>query len=351
MLAQNEAVRRRFAIGMIRLRGVKRTKRDKAKYGQGQTQADLKLINPVRTQPSTARVIDSIPPMKPNRGILFALLAAIFFGASAPFAKALLGDSSPQAMAGMLYLGSGLGLAMVRALKLPILRSETRLNGSDLPWLAATIVFGGGLAPLLLMTGLQRTAASTASLLLNLEAVFTALLAWMIFREKFSPRVAMGMIAVVAGGAILSWQGRTDWAGLSGPLLIAGACLSWGIDNNLTQKISDSDPLQITMIKGLAAGSVNAIIAFMLGARLPPLDHVALAAMLGFIGYGVSLVLFVFALRAIGTTRTIAYFSVAPFVGTLVGIAVFHDPVTMSLLLSGTLMAIGVWITTTAKKA
>ena len=126
--------------------------------------------------------------------------------------------------------------------------------------------------------------------------------------------------------------------------------MSWGADNNLTEKISDSDPLQITMIKGLAAGSVNAVIALLLGAQLPGIDRILLAGVLGFLGYGVSLVCFVFALRAIGTTRTIAVFSVAPFIGTIVGIAVFHEPVTRSLLLSGSLMAAGVWVTTTAKK-
>ena len=289
--------------------------------------------------------------MTKTPGIFFALIAAVLFGASAPFAKALLGGSSPQAMAGMLYLGSGIGLAIVRAFRLPVLRSEARLKRKDLPWLAGTVFFGGGLAPLLLMTGLQRTPASTGSLLLNLEAVFTAVIAWLIFREKFSARVALGMAAVVAGGMLLSWQGRADWTGISGPLLIAGACMSWGADNNLTEKISDSDPLQITMIKGLAAGSVNAVIALLLGAQLPGFERILLAGLLGFLGYGVSLVCFVFALRAIGTTRTIAVFSVAPFIGTIVGIAVFNEPVTRSLLLSGALMAVGVWITTTARKA
>lgn len=288
--------------------------------------------------------------MNKSPGILFALIAAVLFGASAPFAKALLGDSSPQAMAGMLYLGSGLGLALVRALRLPVLRSEARLQRKDLPWLAGTVLFGGGLAPLLLMSGLQRTPASTGSLLLNLEVVFTAGIAWIVFREKFSVRVAIGMAAVVAGGIMLSWHGRADWTGIAGPLFIAAACMSWGADNNLTEKISDRDPLQITMIKGLAAGTVNALIALLLGAQLPGIERIAVAGILGFLGYGVSLVCFVFALRAIGTTRTIAVFSVAPFIGTIVGIAVFKEPVTSSLVFSGALMAIGVWITTTARK-
>jgi drug/metabolite transporter (DMT)-like permease len=197
------------------------------------------------------------------------------------------------------------------------------------------------------MNGLQRAPASTVSLLLNLEVVFTAGLAWLVFRERFASRVALGMLAILAGSGILSWQGRAGASGLAGPLLVAGACLAWAVDNNLTQRISGSDPLQITMLKGLVAGSVNLALAAILHSAWPSPLHVTLAAIVGFLGYGVSLVLFVYSLRAVGTTRTIAVFSVAPFMGSVVSVIMFGEPVTPSLVVAGALMAVGVWITTT----
>jgi len=286
-----------------------------------------------------------------ERGTLAALIAAALFGASAPFAKRLLVGSSPQTLAGLLYVGSGVGLLVLRSLRLATLRSEKSLQRKDLPWLAGAILAGGGLAPVLLMNGLQRTPASAASLLLNLEAVFTAALAWLLFRERFASRVALGMVAILAGSGILSVQGRADTSGIMGPLLVAAACLAWAVDNNLTQRISASDPLQITMLKGLVAGSVNLGLASILHSAWPSPLHVTLAVVLGFLGYGVSLVLFVFSLRAVGTTRTIAVFSVAPFIGTVVSVIAFGDPVTPSLVVAGTLMAVGVWITTTQPRA
>lgn len=282
-----------------------------------------------------------------ERGTLVALIAAALFGASAPFAKKLLGSSSPQGMAGLLYLGSGMGLLLLQSLRLRSLSNEKSLLRKDLPWLAGAIIAGGGLAPVLLMNGLQRTPASAASLLLNLESVFTAILAWVLFRERFSSRVALGIVAIVAGSGILSWQGRAETSGILGPMLVAAACLAWAVDNNLTERISGSDPMQITMLKGLVAGSVNLGLALILHSAWPSPLHMTFAAVLGFLGYGVSLVLFVYSLRAIGTTRTIAAFSVAPFIGTIVSVIAFGDRVTPSLLAAGALMALGVWITTT----
>jgi drug/metabolite transporter (DMT)-like permease len=196
----------------------------------------------------------------------------------------------------------------------------------------------------LLLVGLTRTPASAASLLLNLEGVFTALLAWFVFRENFDRRIALGMLAIVTGGVVLSWSGRLEWGGLGGPLAVAGACVCWAVDNNVTQKGSAGDPVQVAMLKGLVAGTVNLLIALVLGATVPASARVAGALVLGLLGYGVSLVLFILALRSLGTARTGAYFSVAPFVGAAVAVAVFHEPVTVPLLLAGALMALGVWL-------
>ncbi len=189
---------------------------------------------------------------RPTLGIQSALLAALLFGVSTPLAKGLLAAVSPQVLAGLLYLGSGLGLGTLWLWRRRRGTSgQADLTARDIPWLAGAIGFGGLLGPLLLLIGLTHTPASAASLLLNLEGVFTAVLAWMAFRENVDRRIAAGMLAIVAGGALLAWQGRLEWGGLGGPSAIAGACLCWAIDNNLTQKVSASDPLQIAGIKGV----------------------------------------------------------------------------------------------------
>jgi drug/metabolite transporter (DMT)-like permease len=285
--------------------------------------------------------------MTDRRGVSYALLAAILFGASAPAAKALLLETSPQLLAGLLYAGSGVGLAIVTLATARRGRrdiTEARIGGRDIPWLAAAILCGGVIGPVLLMIGLTRTPASSASLLLNLEGVFTAAIGWFVFHENVDHRIAFGMLAIILGGVVLSWGGRADFAGLRGPLAIAGACLCWGIDNNLTQKVSGSDPIQIAMVKGLAAGSVNLAIALSLGARLPAASTLGAGMLLGFMSYGVSLALFVLALRHLGTARTGAYFSLAPFVGALVATVGWRERVTPLLVAGAGCMAVGVWL-------
>lgn len=277
------------------------------------------------------------------RGVALAFGAAVLFGLSAPFAKLLLRGAHPQLLAGLLYLGSGAGLSIVWLVRRRATR-EAPLTRTDAPWLAGAIGFGGVLGPVLLLIGLTKTPASAASLLLNLEGVLTALLAWFVFRENFDRRIALGMVAIIAGGAVLSWSGRLEWGGLGGPLAVAGACLCWAVDNNVTQKVSAGDPVQVATLKGLAAGTVNVLIALGLGTAWPEAARVGGALVLGFLSYGVSLVLFVFALRLLGTARTGAYFSIAPFVGAAIAIAVFREPLTISLLIAGALMALGVWL-------
>ncbi len=279
------------------------------------------------------------------RGVLIALSAAMLFGVSAPIAKLLLRDQTPQLLAGLLYAGSGLGLFLVWLLQRSRKKSaEAALTWRDARWLAGAIVAGGIMGPVLLMTGLSQTPASAASLLLNLEGVFTALLAWFVFRENFDKRIAVGMAAILAGGLVVSWEGRLAWGSAVGPLLVAAACLSWAIDNNLTQKVSGGDPVQIAMIKGLVAGTVNTVIALSLGAHFSGGRQIAAAMVLGFLSYGVSLVFFVLALRQLGTARTGAYFSTAPFVGAVVSLLVFRERPTIALLIAATLMGIGVWL-------
>lgn len=273
-------------------------------------------------------------------GVLPAMLAALLFGAGTPLAKLLLGSVSPWLLASLLYLGSGLGLALYRRL---VRAPAVRLPRSEAPWLIGAIVAGGVAGPVLLMLGLTGMPASGASLLLNAESVFTALLAWFVFKEHFDWRIALGMVAIVAGAAVLSWPGEARFAGIWPALAILGACLAWGIDNNLTRKVSLTDAGWIASVKGLAAGFVNLGLAFALGASLPPWPSAAGAMGVGFLAYGVSLALFVVSLRHLGAARTGAYFSVAPFFGAILAITL-GEPVTLQLLVAAALMAIGVWL-------
>lgn len=272
------------------------------------------------------------------------MLAAALFGASVPAAKLLIGAVDPAVLAGLFYLGSGLGLAAWRILRPTLGIAEASLARADLPWLAGAVAAGGVAGPLLLMFGLARTDASTASLLLTLEGVATALIAWFVFRENFDRRIALGMALIVAGALVLAWQGAIVLDELYGPLAIAAACLAWGIDNNLTRKVSLADPVQIAMVKGLAAGPVNLALGIWAGGALPPLSGAAAALAVGVFGYGVSLVLFVLALRHLGTARAGAYFSTAPFLGAVAALAVLAEPVTARLAAAGLLMGIGVWL-------
>jgi drug/metabolite transporter (DMT)-like permease len=196
----------------------------------------------------------------------------------------------------------------------------------------------------LLLFGLARTDASTTSLLLTLEGAATALLAWFMFHENFDRRIVLGMLCLLAGAAILSWTGAPTFDNVIGPLAIAGACVAWGLDNNLTRKISLADPLQIVLLKGIVAGPINLALGLWAGGTTPPQTSAALAGVVGFLGYGVSLVLFVHALRDLGTARTAAYFSTAPFFGAAAAVLVLNEPVTIALICAAALMAVGVWL-------
>lgn len=273
-----------------------------------------------------------------------ALVAALLFGASTPLAKQLLRDVSPILLAGLLYLGSGIGLALVRLGRDRGWRSPA-MHGREWLWLLVAIGCGGVLGPLLLMLGLAHTQAATASLLLNLEAVLTALLAWFVFRENADQRVVLGMIFIGAGAVLLAWPGSLHGAGLNaGAWLVALACLCWALDNNFTRKVSASDALFIAALKGLIAGIVNTAIAVSLGARLPAASTLAEAMTVGLFGYGISLVLFVLALRGLGSARTGAYFSTAPFMGAAIAILAFGDHASWLFWLAAILMGVGVWL-------
>jgi drug/metabolite transporter (DMT)-like permease len=276
------------------------------------------------------------------RGAYLALISALLFGASTPLAKLLLGQGvNPWLLAGLLYLGSGIGLGVLHLLG-NARRTEARLTRGDLPWLGLTVLAGGIAGPVLLMIGLAHTPAAGAALLLNVEGLATMVIAWVVFRENADARIVLGALAILAGAVLLSWRGQ---GGLGpGALAILGACLAWGIDNNLTRRIACTDPVVIALTKGLVAGSVNLALALGQGAPLPAWPLVAAAGAIGFAGYGVSLVLFVLALRHLGSARAGAYFSTAPFIGAVLAVMLFGEPLTARLCVAALLMALGLYL-------
>lgn len=282
--------------------------------------------------------------MRISAPVIAALGAAFLFGISTPLAKLLSAAAPPIMLAGLLYLGSGVGLALLRAgrerrISLP------RLSAGEWRSFALAVALGGILAPVLLLSGLQRTSAADASLLLNLEAVFTAALAWLAFGEYADRRIVLGMALIIGGGVALGWpQPGQPHRGTAGVLLVSAACLCWALDNNLTRKVSGSDSLFIAGAKGLVAGITNVGLALALGARLPSAGFALVAMTVGLAGYGISLVLYVLALRGLGAARAGAYFSTAPFVGAVLAIAVLHEPLSAGLCVAAALMAIGVWL-------
>lgn len=275
-----------------------------------------------------------------NTGVLAALGAALLFGAGTPFAKLLLTGVNPWLLAGLLYLGSGLGLMTYRLLT----RAPTvRLQPSEVGWFVGAVISGGVVGPVLLMFGLTGMPASGASLLLNAEGVFTALLAWFAFKENVDRRIFFGMLVIVLGAVVLSWSADAQFSGGWAWLSVLGACLAWAVDNNLTRKVSLTDATWIAGVKGLVAGVVNFALAMSFQAQLPTVPLTVAAMLVGLLAYGVSLTLFVIGLRHLGTARTGAYFSVAPFIGALIAV-LMGEPVTVPLLLAGALMACGVWL-------
>ena len=274
-------------------------------------------------------------------GVLAALGAALLFGGSTPLAKWLLVSVNPWLLASLLYLGSGAGLSLYRLVRHA---PRGRLAAGEWPWLAGGIVAGGVVGPVLLMFGLTGMPAADASLLLNAEGVFTALLAWFVFRENVDRRIALGMLVIVAGALVLGWPEDAPIARAWPALAVLGACLAWGIDNNLTRKVSLADATWIAAIKGLAAGSVNLMLALWMGATWPPLPNLTAALLIGALAYGLSLALFVVGLRHLGTARTGACFSVAPFFGAVLAIPLLGETLSHRLLVAGALMALGVWL-------
>jgi drug/metabolite transporter (DMT)-like permease len=281
-----------------------------------------------------------------KKGAFCALLAAVLFGSSVPFLKPIVGQVPSIFLAGLLYLGAGAGLWLLRySLRwVGEISTEVPLKRNDLPWLGLSCLFGGIAAPVLLMLGLARTDAASASLFLNLETVFTISLAWFAFKEYYDRKVVMGVLLVLLGGGILSWGGKLHGNQWIGSLLITSACLSWAIDNNITRKISTSDAVQISAIKCSVAGILNLLLGWGTGDVTVNGKILVHVLIIGFLGYGLSLVFFVWGLRYVGTARTAAYFSLAPFIGVVFSFLMLHEKLSSTFGIAAILMLVGVWI-------
>jgi len=282
-----------------------------------------------------------------HQPVIDTLLAAALFGVSAPLAKLLLGSVEPIPLAALLYLGAGLGLVSYiiwARVSTTSERSEAGLDRGDLPWLAAAILAGGVVAPILLLYGLRATPAATTALLLNLEVVATGVIAALLFREFIGRWTWVAIVAVTAGSILLTLNLSGRWGISTGALLVAAACLMWGLDNNLTRHISLKDPKRIVAIKGLVAGGFSAALAVALGRPFPGVRYILLGLLLGSVSYGISIVLFVRALRHLGAARTGALFGMAPFIGAAISLVVFRDLPTLSFFLSLPLLGMGAGI-------
>jgi drug/metabolite transporter (DMT)-like permease len=274
------------------------------------------------------------------RGAFFGLAAAALFGASAPIAKLLLGSVRPVLLAGLLYLGAAIGLWLHRALRGA--SSEAALTRADALPLAGVVVCGGLLGPVLMLLGLARVTALTGSLLLNLEAPLTVVLAVVLFGEHLGRHALLAALSIFAGAGILELGSGSLGGNLAGVLLLCAACAAWALDNNLTQRLSARDPFAIVRVKTLVAGLVNTALALSLGAELPPAPALGAALALGSVSYGASVVLDAYALRLVGAAREAAYFATAPFVGALLSVALLGDRLGMVAAVAMLLMAIGV---------
>jgi drug/metabolite transporter (DMT)-like permease len=288
-----------------------------------------------------------------KRPLLYVMLSAALFGVSPPLAKLLVGDIPPLALAGFLYLGAFLGLLSFWAMGLLHRRTGMRrtapLERGDVPWLAGAIFSGGMAAPILLMTGLTFVSGFTASLLMNLEGVATAMIAVLVFREYAGRRLWLALTFMTLAGVFLTWDPSVGEFYVGGLVLIVLAMICWGIDNNLTQRISSKDPTQIARLKGLIAGTTSLSLALLLGSKIPLGTSIFYAIVLGALSYGVSLVLFIKALEGLGSARTGAFFSLGPFVGAAVSIVVLGEQVMWTMVPATALMFLGVWVMITER--
>ena len=285
---------------------------------------------------------------RPARFVAAAFLAACLYALSTPCSKALLADVAPNMMAALLYLGAGTGMAALTWARAAVLRGATGekpLERADLPYVVAMVLLDVA-APILLMAGLSHAAPENVSLLNNFEIVATAVIAFLAFRERVSARTWAGIATITLSCALLSLEGAGALSFSSGSLLVLGACLCWGVENNCTSRLSEKDPAQVVIVKGLGSGAGALVVALLCGDALPaPPDAIA-ALVLGFVAYGLSIFFYVYVQRGLGAARTSAYYAVNPFVGVALSLLLFQTVPGPAFLVALALMALGAWLVT-----
>ena len=279
---------------------------------------------------------------KHNSGIFLAILAAVLYAINSPFSKLLLDYIPPTLMAGLLYIGAGVGMCVIffvgKLTKKE--RSEAKITKSDLPSTIAMIILDIA-APIFLMMGLNATTAANASLLNNFEIVATALIALLIFKERISKRLWLGIVCVTLSCGLLSFENASSLTFSYGSLFVLLAAVCWGFENNCTRKLSSKDPLQIVLLKGIFSGLGSLIIGLCLGERITHLWSIFAVLGVGFVAYGLSIFFYVYAQRHIGAARTSAYYAIAPFVGTLLSLLIFPDVPPLTYFIALAFMILG----------
>lgn len=291
------------------------------------------------------RMIQTIMKRNVNQGIFLAVLAAALYAVNSPLSKLLLDFMPPTLMAGFLYVGAGLGMgviALARKVK-GSASSEQAMTKGDLPYTIAMIVLDIA-APIFLLLGLSHTTAANASLLNNFEIVATALIALMVFKERISPRLWLGILCVTLSCALLSFEDMASLDFSVGSLFVLLACVCWGVENNCTRRLSDKDPLLIVLLKGIFSGLGSIVIGLCLGERIEVLWSVVAVLAVGFVAYGLSIFFYVHAQRLLGAARTSAYYAVAPFIGALLSLIIFGQMPQYTYFIALAIMAVGAWL-------
>ena len=285
---------------------------------------------------------------RPARFVAAAFLAACLYALSTPCSKVLLANVAPNMMAAMLYLGAGVGMAALTGARVVMRRGasdEKPLERSDTPYVVAMVLLDVA-APILLMAGLAHAAPENVALLNNFEIVATAVIALLVFRERVASRTWAGIVVITLSCALLSLEGSDALSFSSGSLLVLGACLCWGVENNCTSRLSEKDPAQVVVVKGLGSGTGALTVALLAGDALPALPDAVAALVLGFVAYGLSIFFYVYAQRGLGAARTSAYYAVNPFIGAALSLALFQTMPGPAFLLALALMALGAWLVT-----
>ena len=279
-----------------------------------------------------------------RKGIMMAILAAVLYAVSSPFSKILLNEMPPTLMAGFLYLGAGIGMSLI-AISRRVRRVETteiHLSKAEVPYTVAMILLDIA-APICMLIGLNATTAANASLLNNFEIVATALIALVVFKERISKRLWMGILFVTFSSVILSFEDFSSLEFSYGSLFVLLAAVFWGLENNCTRKLSSCDPLEIVLLKGIFSGIGSIVIGLVIRERLMNLWSVIAVMAVGIVSYGLSIYFYVHAQRLLGAARTSAYYAVSPFIAAFLSILIFGQIPEVTYFIALILMAIGAW--------